>query len=70
MIGVRHREDPTPSEIAEKCREIQAGWTDDERIRRRQSAGDESPGFPSRRLSRGAKDNVEAVSAFPLSEIA
>jgi hypothetical protein len=29
------RYNPTPSEIAEVCREIQAGWTPEERIKRR-----------------------------------
>lgn len=26
--------DPTPKEIAEMCLEIQAGWTEDERLKR------------------------------------
>lgn len=34
MIDIRQKYNPTPHEIAAKCREIQAGWTDSERMQR------------------------------------
>jgi hypothetical protein len=34
MISIRHQDDPSPHEIAEKCREIQARWSDQERMQR------------------------------------
>jgi hypothetical protein len=34
MFDIERQDDPSPNEIVEKCREIQAGWTEEERINR------------------------------------
>ncbi len=42
MIDIRQQADPAPHEIAERCREIQAEWTDAERTQRMRA--DRRPG--------------------------
>jgi hypothetical protein len=34
MMREQRQEDPSPNEIRERCLEIQAGWSDDERMKR------------------------------------
>jgi hypothetical protein len=38
--GTQRRDDPTPTQILERCREIQATWTEEDRVRRERGGVD------------------------------
>jgi hypothetical protein len=51
------RFEPSPAEIAKACREIQAGWSDEERIKRRRVTPRRSA--DSRDVERIARESME-----------